>query len=72
LILSLGLGLGWPAAFGCVVGPSPIVWSVSALLTSPFSALMWFSASLSALVSVLVLASALGLGLVLVSALALT
>jgi hypothetical protein len=30
------LGLGWPASFGFVVGPSPIVWSVSvSALMSP-------------------------------------
>jgi hypothetical protein len=60
------------ASFGFVVGQSPFVWSVSALLTSHLSGPMWFSLSVSALVSVLVLASALGLGFILVSALALT
>jgi len=67
------LGLGWPASFGFVVGPSPIVWSVavSALMSSPLLAPMWLWASVSALTSVLVLVlvlgSALGMGLGLVS-----
>jgi hypothetical protein len=66
------LGLGWPASFGFVVGLSPLVWSVSALMSSPLLAQMWLSASVSALVSVLglvlVLGSALrvGVGLILV------
>jgi hypothetical protein len=72
------LGLGWPACFGFVVGPSPIVWSVSvsSLMLSPLLAQMWLSASVSALVSVLVLVLVLGsvlgmsLGLVSVSVLA--
>jgi hypothetical protein len=71
------LGLGWPASIGFVVGPSPIVWSVSesALLLSPLLAPMSLLPSVPALVSVLVLGSALGMGLglvwVYVSALAL-
>jgi len=64
--------LAKPESVGIVVGPSPIVWSVSAQPTSSLSAPKWSSASVSALVSVLVLASAVRLGLVLVLALALT
>jgi hypothetical protein len=68
------LGLGWPASFGFVVGPSPIVWLVSVLelMLSPLVAPMWLSASESALISVLVLvlvlrlALGMGLGLILV------
>jgi len=66
------LGLGSPASFSFVVGPSPIVWSVSvSALMWPLLAPMWLSASVSALASVLVLVlvlgSALGMGLGLVS-----
>jgi hypothetical protein len=64
------LGLGCLASFGFMVGPSPIVWSVSVsvLTSSPLLAPMWLWASESALVSVLVLVlgSALGIGLFLV------
>jgi len=76
--LSSGLGLGWPASFGFVVRQSPIVWSVSALMSLPLSPFMRLSASVSVQVMVPVLGLALGLGLglgsvsVSVSALALT
>jgi hypothetical protein len=43
------MGLGWPVSFGFVVGLSPTVWLVSAQMSSPQSASMWFSVSASVL-----------------------